>query len=105
MLASSDRKAAALAIHKWIMALGPVADCTACVSLSQTELHLKPELDWLGDDEMLGAELSQVLKHGSHTEIWLGETGKILTAQPLVDSSTVGGPIMRHRMNQPVYRT
>ena len=63
VLAASDRKAAVQAMHTWIMALGPVADCTTCTSLSQTELHLTPEVDWLGDEEMLGAELSQDLKH------------------------------------------
>jgi C-terminal processing protease CtpA/Prc len=62
VLAAPDRAVANAATHKWIGGLGPVNECTRCARLNETDLYMKPELDWISDDKLLGTELSQDLQ-------------------------------------------
>jgi C-terminal processing protease CtpA/Prc len=62
VLAAPDRETANAAIARWVASLGPVADCKSCAKLEEAELHLRPDLDWIGFDKQLGAELSHALQ-------------------------------------------
>jgi C-terminal processing protease CtpA/Prc len=62
VLAAPDRTAANAALLHWIAGYGPVAQCKSCVSLKEGDLHLRPELDWISDEALLGKELSQTLR-------------------------------------------
>jgi C-terminal processing protease CtpA/Prc len=61
VLAATDRTAAQAAVGKWIADLGEVAACKDCASLSETEIHLRPELAWIRDEEIVGPELTKML--------------------------------------------
>jgi C-terminal processing protease CtpA/Prc len=62
ILAAPDRLAANDALLKWITGLGAVGACNPCAKLDESDLHLRPELDWLSDEALLGAELSKSLR-------------------------------------------
>ena len=62
VLAAPDDDAARAALFRWIDSLGEVAPCTDCADLRKTDLHFGPGLDWLGNDELLGADLGQRLR-------------------------------------------
>ncbi len=61
VLAAADAAAARSAVQRWIASLGEVTECTACASLDERELHLRPPLTWLTDDA-LGSELAGTLR-------------------------------------------
>jgi hypothetical protein len=61
VLAAADRPAANKAVLEWIAALGPVAKCDPCATLDEKDLALRPDLAWLSDEKLLGAELSKSL--------------------------------------------
>lgn len=48
-------------IQQWIARLGPLTNCTRCAGLKEEELHLRPQLEWLSDHNLLGRELSDSL--------------------------------------------
>jgi C-terminal processing protease CtpA/Prc len=62
VVAATDLAAAHAAMHKWIGTLGNVNECSKCASLTETDLYMKPELKWIGDEKLLGAELSADLR-------------------------------------------
>ena len=62
VLGAPDRVSASTKIRDWIAALGPVKDCAPCASLDEPELYMKPDLEWLSDEKLLGADLSQDLR-------------------------------------------
>jgi C-terminal processing protease CtpA/Prc len=62
VLSARDPKGANVAMLNWITALGLVTECTSCVTLNETNLYMKPQLDWISDEKMLGAELSGELR-------------------------------------------
>ena len=61
VLAATDEPAARAAVNQWIAGLGAVPPCTACATLVETELHLRPPVTWLTDDR-LGSELASTLR-------------------------------------------
>jgi C-terminal processing protease CtpA/Prc len=61
VLAAADAAAARSVVQQWIASLGDVAVCTACASLDERELHLRPPLTWL-TDAALGSELAGTLR-------------------------------------------
>jgi C-terminal processing protease CtpA/Prc len=63
VLAAPDRVSARAVLLKWIDRdrLGPVGICSACANLDLRDLELHPDLDWLGDEVLLGKELSKSL--------------------------------------------
>lgn len=61
-LAARDRAAANAAILRWIVTLGDVAPCRPCVTLAESELDLRPDLDWIAKEALLGADLSKSLR-------------------------------------------
>jgi C-terminal processing protease CtpA/Prc len=62
VLAASDRASANLAMEKWIEGLGVVPACDPCTKLNETALHLRPEQGWIGDEALLGRDLSKSLR-------------------------------------------
>jgi len=62
ILAARDRTAANAALRKWIAGLGAVDTCNPCAKLFEGDLHLRPELDWIGDEALLGTDLCQTLR-------------------------------------------
>jgi C-terminal processing protease CtpA/Prc len=58
ILAAPDRAAANTALRNWTDGLGSVAACEACARLDENKLHLRPDLNWIGDQAALGKELS-----------------------------------------------
>jgi C-terminal processing protease CtpA/Prc len=61
ILKARDRATANDVIVRWIRALGPLEPCNNCAELDRKELQLAPDVDWISDKKMLGAELSQTL--------------------------------------------
>ncbi|HEY2116767.1 MAG TPA: S41 family peptidase [Candidatus Angelobacter sp.] len=63
VLQAHDRAEANAAMLKWINGLGPIAPCKPCASLDEHEkdIQLRPDVSWLGDETMLGTELSKSL--------------------------------------------
>ncbi len=62
VLAVDNRTEANAVMQKWIAGLGDVPPCSPRATLRDNDLHLRPELDWIGDESALGKELSASLK-------------------------------------------
>ena len=63
ILAAADKTAANAALHTWIASLGTITECTTtCAALKASDLYMKPDLDWIADEKLLGADLSQDLQ-------------------------------------------
>ena len=61
VLAATDHAAANQVLVDWVKALGPVDACRQCATLEEKDLQLRPDLAWLSDEKLLGAELSKSL--------------------------------------------
>ena len=63
ILQTHNRTEANAAMLKWINGLPPVAPCKPCAGLNEDEkdIQLRPDVSWLGDETMLGTELSKSL--------------------------------------------
>jgi hypothetical protein len=62
VLKAPDREAANAAVTTWIARLGDVPACQSCARLDEAELHLKPEIEWIKSEAMLGGDLSRALQ-------------------------------------------
>lgn len=62
VLDAADSAAANAAISSWIAGFGRIEDCTDCASLDSGDLYLSPNLDWIADELLLGADLSRTLR-------------------------------------------
>lgn len=62
VLAAPDRESANTAILQWIDALGPVQPCKQCVQLQEKDLALRPAVEWIRDEKLLGPHLSERLR-------------------------------------------
>lgn len=62
VLAAPNRNVANRAMLDWTVAIGPVAPCKHCARLDTTGMQLRPDLDWLADRTLLGADLSKQLQ-------------------------------------------
>lgn len=62
VIAARNRAAANLAMVKWIDGLGVVGKCNPCAKLDEVNLHLRSELRWIGDESLLGSNLSKRLR-------------------------------------------
>ena len=61
VLAAADAPAARSVVRQWVASLGDVPGCTACASLEESDLQLRPPLTWL-TDAALGSELAGTLR-------------------------------------------
>jgi Peptidase family S41 len=89
ILSAADSATARKELHTWVTSLGPVKSCTRCAALNTEKLHLRPQLEWLSDSTLLGAELSNTL-------------GAIYRNRPeppgqfYVSLATAGNPVFHH---------
>jgi len=63
ILKAPDRTAGNAALARWVQSLGPVPECRTCAQMGTDELHLKPEIDWIKSESVLGADLSRALQN------------------------------------------
>lgn len=62
VLDAKDRAAANAALLHWIENLGLIAPRKPCAKLDESDLDLRPNLDWLANKALLGEELSHGLQ-------------------------------------------
>jgi len=62
VLGATNRSASNTALNKWIAGLGPVDPCKMCATLEERDLLIRPDLDWLSDETLLGADLGRSLR-------------------------------------------
>lgn len=62
LLAARDRDAGNAVLRDWVSGLGEVPSCKPCITLTDDDVHLRPEMDWIGDDGMVGRDLAAVLQ-------------------------------------------
>jgi C-terminal processing protease CtpA/Prc len=62
ILKAPDRTAANTVLFQWINRLGPVAPCHPCARLNEKALHFRPDVGWINDEALLGADLSRSLQ-------------------------------------------
>jgi C-terminal processing protease CtpA/Prc len=92
ILSAPDRNTANAALAKWIGGLGTVKPC-ACVRLEENQIHLRPKLEWLADQKLLGTELSASLRsiHANRT---------VNTKQFYISKiPNIGNPSFEHELN------
>jgi C-terminal processing protease CtpA/Prc len=61
ILQSPDRATANAAMLKWTNGLGPLPPCQPCAAVTQGDVAMRPDVAWLEDTNLLGAELSRSL--------------------------------------------
>ena len=61
VLAAKDHATANAALEEWIESLGTLSPCQPCAKLDEKDLYYKPDLDWIANTALLGADLSQTL--------------------------------------------
>ena len=61
VLAAPDRVAVRGVLLNWINGLGTVERCKDCETLDLVGLELRADLDWIGDEVLLGSDLSKAL--------------------------------------------
>ena len=62
ILAAPDRASANAALLHWIDGLGAISSCNPCAKLDDKDLTFGPDLDWISNQQMLGADLSHKLR-------------------------------------------
>ncbi len=62
ILAARDHAAANAALQGWTAALGVVNHCDPCAKLDEVDLQFRPDLDWIANEKLLGADLSRTLR-------------------------------------------
>jgi hypothetical protein len=63
VISASNRTTATVAMQEWIAKLGDLSACNPCAKLVENDLHLHPEVDWIGNEVLLGKGLSAILKN------------------------------------------
>jgi C-terminal processing protease CtpA/Prc len=94
VLVAPDHATANAAIEQWIASLGTVAPCSPCAKLDDKNLYYKPDLDWIANQAMLGADLSQTLR--SIRDNRLPEKQFYVSKVP-----EVGNPKFEHEISYP----
>ena len=61
VLAAESREAGQAVLRDWARALGTIAPCNPCVAFRDDNLHMKPDLDWIRQDAVVGPELAALL--------------------------------------------
>lgn len=61
VLAATDAAERNAVMLRWIERLGEVQNCEECAS-PPSDVHLQPRIDWIRDEALLGAELSEALQ-------------------------------------------
>jgi C-terminal processing protease CtpA/Prc len=93
ILAAPDRASTVAALVRWIDHLGTVAPCRSCAKLDESDLALRPDLGWIDDRAVVGAELS--------TRLHAIYDARVPDRQFYVAlAPTVGNPVL---LNEPAY--
>src|SRR5450631_1324890 len=61
ILSARDHKAANAALQRWIVGLGAVVPCNPCITLNESDLQFRPDMDWIANGALLGTDLSHSL--------------------------------------------
>ncbi len=100
VLAAGDRTAADAILHNWIAGLGKVSECTnACASLKDSDLYMRPGLEWLSDEKLLGADLNQDLQRVFRNRPIFGDQYFVSVIRG------VGNPVFDHEPAYPGIKT
>jgi C-terminal processing protease CtpA/Prc len=91
ILNAPDRQVANAAIVHWITGLGPVAACSPCAKLDQSDIQLRPDVSWIDDEARLGKQLSQQLR--SIRDNRLPNKQLYLSLDP-----SAGNPVFQHEL-------
>lgn len=71
VLAAKDRPSADAVLHRWIVRLEPMAECSPCANLNKQDFQLLPSLGWLNDTHRLSvdlrSDLNEVYRHRNST--------------------------------------
>jgi len=62
VLAAQDQASADAVMFRWVTDLGGIPECVRCAGPLPNTVKLSPDLDWLGDEALLGPELSDLLR-------------------------------------------
>ncbi len=63
MLGALNLTAANKILSEWVDSLGPVPACSDCAPAPDAGTYLLPDLAWISDEKLLGAELSRKLRN------------------------------------------
>jgi hypothetical protein len=91
ILAATNRETANATLLQWITGLGVVTPCKPCAKLDESNLHLRPELNWLANEVLLGTALSKGLL-SIHANRLAGK-------QFYVSLTNVGNPSFDHELS------
>jgi C-terminal processing protease CtpA/Prc len=91
VLNAPDRPASDSIISHWIDNLGPVDLCKPCAKLDEMDLSFRPDLDWIVDEKLLDADLSQKL-HSIRDNRTPGRQFYVSKAE------NVGNPVFNHEL-------
>ncbi|PYU68906.1 MAG: peptidase S41 [Acidobacteria bacterium] len=97
ILEARDRSAANAVLLHWIASLGAVASCNPCAKLEEGDLQFGPDLDWITNAAVLGADLSQKLRFIRDNRL----PGKQFYVSL---SSAVGNPSFDHELSYPTLK-
>jgi hypothetical protein len=95
ILDSRDRASANDVLLKWIAGLGEFAPCNPCVQLDESDLHFRPDVEWIGDEALLGAELSRKLRAIYRNR---PDSARQFYVSP---SPHIGNPVFEHELAYP----
>jgi C-terminal processing protease CtpA/Prc len=92
VLQAGNRAAANHSMLKWMTKLGAVAPCTSCAKIDESRLQFRPDVSWIEDQTMLGADLSKALQVVYQNR--LAEPAQFYVAT----QSGVGNPVFKHEL-------
>lgn len=91
ILNAEDRAAANAALLHWILNLGDIAPCKPCATLDEKDLSFRSDLDWITNQDSLGADLSEKLQSIRDNRV----PGKQFYVSIIAN---IGNPSFRHEL-------
>jgi C-terminal processing protease CtpA/Prc len=62
VLAARDRDAGKAALTTWVRSLGEIPPCSPCLTMQDTNLHIRPDVDWIDQEDVVGRDLAGLLR-------------------------------------------
>jgi C-terminal processing protease CtpA/Prc len=62
LLAAGDREGGNAAVRDWIRGMGDVPACSACITLRDENLYMRPDVEWIGQEAVVGHDLAELLR-------------------------------------------
>jgi C-terminal processing protease CtpA/Prc len=90
ILEAHDRTTANAALLHWIAALGAISPCKPCAKLDESNLDSRPDLDWIGNETLLGADLSKSLRSI--------RDNRVAGQQFYLSRARLGNPVFQHEL-------